>query len=63
MAKNEEGLEREEGELRKTVSELGPRADELEALLLERATRFCTPLRSRRELTPLFQELESDAQG
>ncbi len=63
LAKNEEGLEREEGELRKNVSELGPRADELEALLLERATRFCTPLRSRRELLPLFQELESDAHG
>ena len=63
LAKNEEGLEREEGDRRKVVSELGPRADELEALLLERATRFCTPLRSRRELTPLFQELESDAHG
>ncbi|HEX3774249.1 MAG TPA: protein kinase, partial [Polyangiaceae bacterium] len=63
LAKNEEELEREEAGCRKNVSELGPRADELEALLLERATRFCAPLRSRRELTPLFQELESDAQG
>jgi eukaryotic-like serine/threonine-protein kinase len=61
LAKNEEELEREEGDRRKIVGELGPRADDLEALLLERATRFCTPLRSRRELTPLFQELESDA--
>ncbi|HEY4104996.1 MAG TPA: protein kinase, partial [Polyangiaceae bacterium] len=63
LAKNEEELEREEAGCRKNVSELGPRADELEALLFERATRFCAPLRSRRELTPLFQELESDAQG
>jgi len=63
LAKNEEELEREEGDCRKNVAELGPRADELESLLLERATRLCAPLRSRRELTPLFQELESDAQG
>jgi len=63
LAKNEEELEREEGDRRKIVSELGPRADELEALLLERATRFCTPLRSRRELSALFHELESDAQA
>jgi serine/threonine-protein kinase len=63
LAKNEEELEREEGDRRKVVGELGPRADDLEALLLERATRFCTPLRSRRELSPLFQELESDAHG
>jgi len=62
LAKNEEELEREEGDRRKIVSELGPRADDLEALLLERATRFCTPLRARRELSPLFHELESDAQ-
>ena len=63
LAKNEEDLEREEGDRRKVVSELGPRADDLEAVLLERATRFCTPLRNHRELGPLFQELESDAQG
>ncbi|HTA94096.1 MAG TPA: hypothetical protein VK745_31170, partial [Polyangiaceae bacterium] len=63
LAKNEEELEREEAGCRRTVGELGPRADELESLLLERATRFCAPLRSHRELSPLFQELESDAQG
>lgn len=63
LAKNEEELEREEGDRRKIVSELGPRADDLEALLLERATRFCLPLRARRELSALFQELESDAQN
>jgi len=63
LAKNEEELEREQGDRRRLVSELGPRADELEALLLERATRFCTPLRGLRELSPLFQELESDAQS
>lgn len=61
LVRNEEELEREEGDRRKIVSELGPRADELEALLLERATRLCLPLRARRELAPLFQELESDA--
>ncbi len=61
LAKNEEELEREVGDRRKVISELGPRADELEALLLERASRFCVPLRSRRELSLLFQELESDA--
>ena len=61
LAKNEEELEREEGDRRKLVGELGPRADDLEAVLLERATRFCLPLRGRRELSALFQELESDA--
>jgi serine/threonine-protein kinase len=61
LLKNEEELEREEGDRRKIVSELGPRADGLEAVLLDRATRFCAPLRNRRELSPLFQELESDA--
>ena len=63
LAKNEEELEKEQGDRRKIVAELGPRADELEALLLERATRFCNPLRSKRELSPLFHELESDAAG
>jgi DNA repair ATPase RecN len=63
LAKNEEEQEREQGDRRKIVSELGPRADDLEAVLLERATRFCAPLRNRRELGPLFQELETDAQG
>jgi serine/threonine-protein kinase len=62
LSKSEEALEKEENERTTQVGQLGHRADELEALLLERASRLCTPLRTRRELSPLFQELESEAQ-
>jgi eukaryotic-like serine/threonine-protein kinase len=63
LAKNEEALEREEADCRSNVGDLGKRADEAETRLLDLATRFCAPLRGRRELHPLFRELESEAQA
>jgi tRNA A-37 threonylcarbamoyl transferase component Bud32 len=61
LAKHAEAEEREEAACQKSVGDLGRRADELEAALLQAATRFCQPLRKRPELAPLFQELEADA--
>ncbi len=61
LAAQSEGQEHEEENFQQAVTEMGRRADELEHALLEIASRFCAPLRSRPELSDLFHELEADA--
>lgn len=61
LANHEEEAEKEQAECHRQIRELGEKANQLEAELLELATRFCTPLRARPELGPLFTQLEDVA--
>jgi serine/threonine-protein kinase len=61
LAKHEETSEKEQGDCQHRLREMGERADALETELLELATRFCSPLRTRPELGSLFTELEGVA--
>jgi eukaryotic-like serine/threonine-protein kinase len=61
LAKAEEETEQERSDVEATVRTLGEKADGLETRLLDLATRFCAPLRTRPELGSLFSELEAEA--
>jgi serine/threonine-protein kinase len=61
LAKHEENIEKDQAECHARLAEMGERADTLETELLELATRFCSPLRGRPELAPLFTRLENVA--
>jgi eukaryotic-like serine/threonine-protein kinase len=61
LANHELGIDRDRDAAQRRLVELNARAERSEAQLIQLATRFCDPLRSRPELGTLFQQLESDA--
>jgi hypothetical protein len=60
LAKHEQAIDRERDAAQKRAVELNARVEAVEPRVLELATRFCSPLRTRTELKPLFQQLEAD---
>jgi serine/threonine protein kinase len=61
LANHETGIDRDREAAQRRLVELNARLERSEAQLIQLATRFCDPLRSRPELGTLFQQLESDA--
>jgi serine/threonine-protein kinase len=61
LSNHEQGIDRDRDAAHKRSIELSQRAEQIEGRLLQLATRFCEPLRSRADLGPLFQQLESQA--
>jgi serine/threonine-protein kinase len=57
LASFQQGIEAEQAKLQEAIREMGTEAARLETELLELATGFCSPLRSKTELLPLFREL------
>jgi serine/threonine-protein kinase len=60
LANHEQIIDRERAAAQKRAVELNARAELIEPRVLELATRFCSPLRTRADLGPLFRELETD---
>ncbi len=61
LANHEQRIDQEREASQKRLVDLNARAERHEGQLLQLATRFCEPLRSRPDLGPLFQQLESEA--
>jgi serine/threonine-protein kinase len=61
LANHEQGIDSDRDAAHKRSIELSSRAEQIESRLLHVATSFCEPLRSRADLGPLFQQLESHA--
>jgi serine/threonine protein kinase len=61
LASHEEGIDRDRSAAHKRSIELSALAEQIESRLLQVATLFCEPLRSRPDLGPLFHQLESQA--
>jgi len=61
LASHEQTIDRDREATHTRAIELNAEAERIERHLLQLATRFCEPLRSRPDLGPLFQQLESDA--
>jgi eukaryotic-like serine/threonine-protein kinase len=61
LASHEQGIDRDREAAQKHLVELNAGAERAEGQLVQLATRFCEPLRARPELSPFFQQLESEA--
>jgi eukaryotic-like serine/threonine-protein kinase len=61
LASQEQGIDRARDATQKRLVELNAGAERAEGQLVQLATRFCEPLRARPELSPFFQQLESEA--
>jgi serine/threonine-protein kinase len=61
LAHHEQGIDRDREAAQKRLVDLNARAERDEGQLIQLATKFCEPLRSRPELGSLFQQLETEA--
>jgi serine/threonine-protein kinase len=61
LANHETRVDGERDAMQKQLVTLNERVEKIENQLLQLAARFCEPLRTRPELSPYFQQLESEA--
>ncbi len=61
LAKHEQRIDEDRDASQKRLVELNASGESLEGQLVHLATKFCEPLRTRPDLGPLFQQLESEA--